>query len=370
MSNRRPELAASAHLDINLFPHSRISIMKTNANAELHTRHQTLVAAEPKLRIRDRAERLGVTEAELVAANCGLESVELAGKPQEIFRELGSLGRVMALARNDWCVHERHGAYEDIQADGMVGVVLGPDIDLRMFFGHWAHAFAVLEKGRSSIQFFDKAGVAVHKIYRTDETHGDAWDALVQRLTSPDKTVPAPKPMSNVVENHTTDDPQGLREQWLSLEDTHDFFPMLRKYQISRLGALQAVGTDLAQDVGNHVCETMLQAAARSKLSIMCFVANRGIVQIHSGPVAKLARTGPWFNVLDPTFNLHLNTEAITSTWIVNKPTSDGWVTSIEAYEAGGQMVVQFFGARKPGQPELPAWRELMVGLCKAPLAA
>jgi putative hemin transport protein len=344
--------------------------MTTSTLDQLRARHQQLVAAEPKLRIRDRAARLDASEAELVAADCGLESVELAGKPQAIFRELGTLGRVMALARNDWCVHERHGAYEDIQADGMVGVVLGPDIDLRMFFGHWKHAYSVLENGRSSIQFFDKEGVAVHKIYRTGETRGDAWDALVRRFASPAKVMPSPQPMSDVLEHDATDDPRGLREHWLALRDTHDFHPMLRKFQVSRLGALRAVGPDLAQEVGNDTCETMLQAAAASRLSIMCFVSNRGIVQIHSGPVAKLARTGPWFNVLDPTFNLHLNTEAITGTWIVNKPTSDGWVTSIEAYEAGGRMIVQFFGARKPGQPELPAWRQLMLGLCKTPLAA
>ena len=36
----------------------------------------------------------------------------------------------------------------------------------------------------------------------------------------------------------------------------------------------------------------------------------------------------------------------------------------------GGALVVQFFGARKPGQPELPAWRELLLGMCKTPLAA
>ena len=33
-------------------------------------------------------------------------------------------------------------------------------------------------------------------------------------------------------------------------------------------------------------------------------------------------------------------------------------------------MIVQFSAARKPGQPELPAWRELMLGMCKTPLAA
>jgi len=54
----------------------------------------------------------------------------------------------------------------------------------------------------------------------------------------------------------------------------------------------------------------------------------------------------------------------------VNKPTSDGWVTSLEVYAANGDLIVQFFGERKPGKPELTGWRELMVSLCGAPLAA
>jgi putative hemin transport protein len=73
--------------------------------------------------------------------------------------------------------------------------------------------------------------------------------------------------------------------------------------------------------------------------------------------------------VLDPHFNLHLNTTAIASSWIVNKPTVDGWVTSLELFAEEGTMIVQFFGARKPGKPELPKWRALLNRRCSEPLA-
>src|SRR5699024_8962659 len=99
---------------------------------------------------------------------------------------------------------------------------------------------------------------------------------------------------------------------------------MLMQFNVSRLTALRDVGHDLAQPVANSTAERMLEQAAASGLSIMCFVSNAGIVQIHTGPIQQLRRTGPWFNVLDPSFNLHLNTEAITQSWVVNKPTVDG----------------------------------------------
>ncbi len=128
----------------------------TEFAAELHSRYAALVAAEPRLRIRDLASKLGVTEAALVAAQCGVQSQPLAGSAQTLLKQLGTLGRVLALSRNDACVHERHGRYEDIHAEGAVGMVLGPDIDLRLFFNCWQFAWHVTDPahGRDSIQFF------------------------------------------------------------------------------------------------------------------------------------------------------------------------------------------------------------------------
>lgn len=344
--------------------------MEHESIESLRTRHQQLVDDSPKLRIRDRALRLGVPEAALVAAGCGVTSQELAGPAQALFRELGTLGRVMALSRNDSAVHERHGAYLDIQAEGPVGIVLGPDIDLRMFFASWKYFYAVTENGRQSLQFFDKRGEAVHKVYRTEQTDGAAWDALVARFASASQTPVVAEPLARTKEADAPGDAIALRAHWRGLTDTHDFFGMLRQFKVSRLGALRAVGQDLAQKVPDDAVELMLMRAAETALPIMCFVGNPGIVQIHTGPVSKLMRTGPWYNVLDETFNLHLNTDAVVSSWVVNKPTSDGWVTSLELYGADGELIVQFFGERKPGKPELPAWRDLLQSLCAQPLAA
>lgn len=338
--------------------------------AALRARNDTLMAAKPGLRARDLARALGVSEAEWIAAGCaGVKAVELHGQPQEIFRELGTLGPVMALTRNDWCVHERHGAYEDIQADGPVGLVLGPDIDLRVFFSCWSSAWAVEQDGRHSLQFFDGAGVAVHKVYRTEATDAAAYDALAARFSGQPRW-PETAPYAATDEARQVRDGAQWRQAWLGMRDTHEFFPLLRKFKISRLAGLAAAGEDLAQAVPTDAAERMLVSAARSGLSIMCFVGNRGMIQIHTGPVLQLRRTRTWYNVLDPKFNLHLDTSAIESAWVVNKPTSDGWVTSLELYAASGDLIVQFFGERKPGKPELSGWRELMIGLCRAPLAA
>jgi putative hemin transport protein len=72
---------------------------------------------------------------------------------------------------------------------------------------------------------------------------------------------------------------------------------------------------------------------------------------------------GPWLNVLDPTFNLHLREDAVESVWKVEKPTDDGIVTSVEVYAADRSEVAVLYGRRKPGVPEAESWRTLVAGL-------
>lgn len=332
--------------------------------------YQLLTEADQLKRARDLAQILNITEAQWVASSVGkLKSIRLEGDGREVFKALGSLGPVMALTRNESCVHERHGEYLETQAEGPVGLVLGPDIDLRVFFVNWHTAWAVQDHARLSIQFFNQAGVAVHKVFCTPETDMSAYLTLVQRFATTSIWPVATFKPKKLKQAHVQDK-QGFRQAWLALEDTHDFFSMLQKFDVERMGALSDVGSDLAQQISSDSVREMLSAAARSGIQIMCFVGNTGMIQIHSGSVEKIVQQGPWLNVLDPTFNLHLNVDHIDSAWVVNKPTRDGWVTSIEVFDKQGEMIVQFFGARKPGAPEQLAWRELLVSLCSEKLAA
>lgn len=53
----------------------------------------------------------------------------------------------------------------------------------------------------------------------------------------------------------------------------------------------------------------------------------------------------------------------IDQAWVVRKPTRDGLVSSLELFDAGGDLIATFFNARKPGQSERPHWRALLDGL-------
>ena len=69
---------------------------------------------------------------------------------------------------------------------------------------------------------------------------------------------------------------------------------------------------------------------------------------------------GSWLNILDPAFNLHLREDHVAQAWLVKKPTTDGIVTSIELFDQHQQPIALFFGKRKPAQPELTSWRNLL----------
>lgn len=344
---------------------------------DLGARWRAYRAEHPKVRIRDAARSLGVSEAELVATGCGDTAIRLQARHWgDVIQALPALGPAMALTRNDSAVHERHGTYGEVSVNGHVGLVLGEDIDLRLFLQRWRFGFAVREASdhgeRRSLQFFDASGHAVHKVYATERTDKNAFEALVARFTAPeqDRTLPieAPKP-ATAARADSTIDIEGLREGWRKLEDTHDFFDLLRKFGVQRTQALRLAGSEFAEPLKPVAARATLELAAQQQVPIMVFVGNPGCIQIHTGNVSKLKAVGPWFNVLDPEFNLHLREDKVDGAWIVHKPTRDGVVTSVELFDAAGETIALLFGKRKPGQPEKPEWRDLVAELRRSSAA-
>lgn len=329
-------------------------------------------AENPKMRERDMAGRLGVSEAALVAAEVGISATRIDADANRFLSRVESLGEVMALSRNESAVHEKIGTYENIKSGKQAAIVLGENIDLRIFPTRWVHAFAVTkadaEQRRLSLQFFDKAGDAVHKVHLRPDSNLDAYHAVVAELRLADQSQDFIEDRSGYDNGEIDGDvsQEELRDHWSRMTDTHEFFGMLKKLKIGRQAAIRSVGEDYAWKLGSAAVAEMMHASAREGLPIMCFVANSGIVQIHSGPISNVQTMGPWINIMDPTFHLHLRQDQIAETWAVRKPTKDGHVTSLEAYDAKGDMIIQFFGKRKEGFDERRDWRAIVENLAKA----
>ena len=322
------------------------------------------------VRNREAAASLGVSEAELIASQCGDGATRLEGDFRELIKRMPQLGRVMALTRNESCVHERVGRYEDVSAEGHVGLVLGPDIDLRVFYKHWQLGYAVQEKVkdglRRSLQFYDASGTAIHKIYLKDDSDVAAYERLVEDFRSPRQAPGEAVAAAAPAEAERPDaeiDAQGLRAAWAAMKDTHEFFGILRKYKVTRTQALRLAEPRFAKALPAGTVRQLLETVSRSALPIMVFVGNPGNIQIHTGPVKNIKVMGPWLNVLDRDFNLHLREDHVDAVWLVRKPTSDGIVTSLELFDKAGNNIALLFGKRKPGVPESEDWRATVAGL-------
>ncbi len=339
----------------------------------LRESYEQLKEEQPRLRIRNAADQLGVSELELLELQLGDGVVRLKGDSKDMLRDMHQLGYVMALTRNDHAVHERKGVYHNISfmANGKMGVAVNPDIDLRFFMSQWRHAYAVrMEAGRRtlySFQFFNKAGKAIHKIYLTPKSDPKAYDDLLHkyRAKNQEKTTRITKTETkkNAAAPDSEIDVAAFQQDWRELQDTHDFFGMLKKHGVTRTQAMRLAPENYTRQLSNDAIVRMLELAAEHQTPIMVFVGNEGCIQIHSGPVRNIVPMEGWINVMDPAFNLHLKLDGISEIWETRKPTKDGIVTGIEVFDQEGELIVYCFGKRKPGIPELKEWRELVTQL-------
>lgn len=360
----------------------------TSARTRSHLRSQFASLRAQGLRSREAAARLHISEGEALLAHavspqnppndadCRYSATVLDDDWVGLLRGLEDVGPLMALTRNEHIVHEKIGTYRRVSAQGHVGLVLGPDIDLRLFLAHWHLGLHVIEHDPKqgdvqSLQFFDAWGRAVHKVHARPQSDLQALDTLVQRHARPD-AAPVLKSLDDVAPRvpprpDAQIDRQGLSEAWRGMRDTHEFFDVLKRFGADRQQALRMMEGTFTRRTPLLAAQWLLQRAARDGLPIMVFAGNAGCLQIHTGVVQRIETMGPWLNVLDAGFNLHLRSDAIHDSWLVSKPTADGEVTSLELFDAQGDLICMFFGERKPGQPELPAWRALAHSLTQAP---
>jgi putative hemin transport protein len=328
-------------------------------------------AETPKARARDFAAASGITEADLVAAHVGHGVTAIDATPDRLFPLIKDLGDVLALTRNESCVNERLGTYSDYRGGPHASMVLDPEIDLRIFPAHWVHGFALAEPGedgavKRSLQVFDAAGDAVHKVHLKPESDVAAFDRLVaalRREAQPQMLALAPR-MPVEPARAEPDRAPALRADWDRMTDTHQFLKLTKTHKMNRLGAYRVAGAPYAQQLAPQAVNAALVQASEGRVPLMIFVGNAGCIQIHGGRIDKVVPMGPWINVMDPRFNLHLRGDHIAEVWLVNKPTRTGSAISVEAFTAEGALILQVFGSRKEASPD--TWNALTLTLPKA----
>lgn len=322
-----------------------------------------------KHRAFDLAAELGVSEGALVAAEVGHGTTRIDATLGRLIPAIETLGEVMALTRNRSCVIEKVGTYGEFHDGDHAAMTLTDDIDLRLFPRYFRHAFAVeteTDKGISrSVQVFDATGCAIHKVHLRANSNLDAYEALKRDLAIEDQSdeiafepAAATEGAKSSLERLDT-----LREEWSGMTDTHQFNTLVRRLKMNRLGAYRIVGAPHVRPLDVSAVPAMFDRMLADGLRAMLFVGNQGCIEIHSGPIHSLKPMGPWINVMDPRFNLHLRGDHVAEVWAVNKPTKRGPAISVEAFDAEGGLIFQAFTQRaeKGGDPD--AWAQMVADL-------
>jgi len=314
--------------------------------AKLRSRWQTLREENPKLRIRDAADQLDVSEAALVALGVGETATRLQSNWTDLLFELHRLGSVMGLTRNDHAVHERHGNYGKLEMLGDVVIAKDGGFEAALFISRWTMGFAVSESShgqvRKSFQFFDEEGVAVHKIYLTEQSCSELFEDVVTQFRSADQSDvvqvgsrPGQKPGDDIDVLWSS----RIFSDWPKSADGR----ALTDPDMSLKSA--SVQAD-PLDTGS--VEVVLNRAAELGTPLVVVVGNSGAVQLHRGPVQKILRTGPWINVLDETFNLHLRDNQLAAGWRIRELTDIGAI-SLCWSDGQHRPVLQIFSEDRSG---------------------
>ncbi|MCC5916770.1 MAG: hypothetical protein JJU02_05520 [Cryomorphaceae bacterium] len=342
-------------------------IMNTTLQTQhLAEKYEALIAKNPNLRIRDAADALGCSEAELLFYTG--QGKLLDTTPTACIQTFEKMGHVMSLTRNQSCVLEHKGTFKKVDIHGQVATVIG-SIETRAFFHGWIHFFAVeFAKGNRqmrSIQVFDRFGDAVTKVYLLEDENPEAYNLLTSQVKSTDHFTVESGPEATTEEIPSDFDKQSFVDSWKKIGDPHDFFGMLRTYNIGRYSAMKVAEGACTYNFPTDAIPELLKRVAAESMPIMIFAGNRGNIQIHQDVIKQVVPLEQpngkhWINVMDSEFNMHLRMDLLRDSWVVYKPSADGPVWSIECYDENQQLAVQFFGLRKPGIAQPTEWKALI----------
>ncbi len=346
---------------------------------ELKLRYELLCQQHPNLRSREAAKRLNVTEAELLASCANDTSFHLMNHPEALLSALQTVGEVLIVTRNESVILEKKGTFKDLVFDTQNGfkILKSDSLGLHLLLNSCRYTFLVIEEKhighRKSLQFFDRHGQAVQKIYLTQNSNEQAFEKIITRFIS------SYQPTYLDISKDETDKQSASKQQatkWPALSEdgqtiqsSHDFFKLLIGRNVSRQQAYDNVGRDLAYEIVPSALQPLCEMAKQDNISLTLAVGNSACMQFHSGPVDKAGEHGQWFNMLNSDFNLYTNSHRITQAWVIRKPQQGNPITLIEFFDDQDHLALQITAINKPDIPESSQWRELVAQLPPRSLA-
>lgn len=298
----------------------------------------------------------------------------LKGPYASLLHRINQLGVVTILTANPSAIQEKTGVYEHAAYEGTGTLTDNAAIHQHVFYQKWKYGFAREDTDASgqiqrSLHFFDTEGHNVHKILLHEPGRHAAFQLLVDEFAAPEQnSAPASLPPSLTpplpdlpLPPHI--DVDALRADWAYPEDKQAFFERQSEFDRQRLLKLRMAGKAFAHQVSNDSVRVLLQKMADVGTAVMTQVGNVGIVQAYQGRIKQIRSIDSWLNILNPGYRLRLREDRIDSVWVTKKPTTEGFVTSLELFDRQGRNIARFFSKPEAGKPEPREWRESIMRL-------
>ena len=278
-----------------------------------------------KVRIRDAANQMKVSEAELLSTEVGADTFYLSvDNIEHFFKELFSVDKIMLLIRSNVVVHEVVVKPKSLQLQGDKILNIEDNKSLVLSFNDnlFKHIFYQKKvhsnKELRSFQIFDKKGAAVLKIYLKGQDKSIFDQIALKYMVSYEYELQLDFKLSLV------SDPKSNLIQKVDL------------YFINGEGILDSSEFKLKKAPLRQI----LDDVSKSRLPVQVHGVGEGTIQYYRGVIKNIIDYGPWINVIDKDFNLHVLENELSESIIINYEITDCNYCSIEFFDREGNHVL------------------------------
>ena len=261
--------------------------MSINKFNNLKSKWKKFKQDNPKVRIRDAAYQMKVSEAELLSTEIN-ETVSflLIEDMNEFIKDILKVDKIMFLIRSDYVVHEKTIKTKNIRLEDNQIIDLDKNGCNILDFNIDAFEYVFFQKKKhsnrelKSFQFFDKAGMAILKIYLKGKDFGffDEIDLKYKKIYNYEMQYDLDINNSKLLESK---------------------IKINLPYDISN-------STTSCRDISVKSLRLILENASDMKIPIQIHALGLGTIQYHRNTVRNIVDYGSWVNVIDQKFNLHV----------------------------------------------------------------
>ena len=250
-----------------------------------------------KVRIRDAAKKLDVSEAELLSTliEYSVDYINFDSY-QNFIKKILSLDKIMLLTRSDNVVHEIIINTNDIEIN-QHDLIYNKNTQnplLQIKSDDIAYTFSELKehqgKNLFSFQFFNGYGDSIAKIYLKGKTESLFRKIILEHKIDYDYSIQKKQPHIN----KKIDCSNSLSIEYKSIPKNATKFKASKKFD----------GTTL---------RTVMEGLAKKSISVQFHAIAPNAVQYYYGKIKNVIDYGPWINVIDKTFNIHILENKIVS---------------------------------------------------------